>query len=458
MTAQGAADGLRAGILVTGTEVLTGRVADRNGPWLSERLRELGVDPAYIWIVGDRRADMLAGLRFMASHGVGLIITRGGLGPTADDLTAAVVGEFQGREMVLDDELEERIAEILRPMVSRWPNLDMAAIRASNRKQAVIPRGSTPLGPIGTAPGLVVPPAREGAGPTVLVLPGPPRELQPMWEEALQTPALQAVLAAAGEYRLGTLRLFGIPESEIAETLRAAERDGVPLEQLEITTCLRRGEVEVVTRFAPPAQPVYGAFEQVVRDRHPDTLFSDDGSTVDEQVAALLRGGRSGGARTIGVCESCTGGLLSARLTELAGSSDYFAGGIVAYSNEVKTSVAGVPAELIERFGAVSGEVAEALADGAIERLGADVGVGVTGIAGPGGGTAEKPVGLVWLSVAQREGGRLTRSVTLPGGRADIRDRATTVALHLVRRLLRGEVDDPGALSPAPEGALRSSS
>jgi nicotinamide-nucleotide amidase len=422
---------VRAGILVTGTEVLTGRVADRNGPWLAERLRELGVDLAYTAIVGDRPEDMDAALGFMAGQGIGIILTSGGLGPTADDLTAEVVGSFQARPMVLDETVEARIAEILKPLAKRFPNLDMEAIRAGNRKQATIPEGATVLDPVGTAPGLVVPPTEPG-GPTVIVLPGPPRELQPMWRTAVQTEALRAALSDATTYHQRMLRLFGIPESEIALTLREAESEGVELGKLEITTCLKRGEVEVVTRYEPHLQDVYDAFESVVRRRHADTLFSDDGSTVDEQVAAMLRGRE----QTVAVAESCTGGLLAARLTELAGSSDYMRGGIVAYSDEVKVSQAGVAPELIERHGAVSQEVAEALADGAVARLQADVGVGITGVAGPGGGTEEKPVGLVWFSVAAPGGRRLTRSLSLPGSRADIRDRSTTVALHLLRRVL----------------------
>ncbi len=462
----------RAGIVVTGTEVLTGRVSDRNGPWLADRLFELGVDLAHITIVGDRPEDMLAALRFLEAEGVQLILTSGGLGPTADDLTAEVVGRFQGREMVLDEPLEERIAEILRPLAKRWPHLDMDAVRASNRKQAVIPRGATILEPVGTAPGLVVPPPDGRAGPTVVVLPGPPRELQPMWSQALAAEALQQAIAGSVDYRQEMLRLFGIPESEIAETLRAAEREGVDLDRLEITTCLRRGEVEVVTRLVPEALPVYGAFADVVRRRHPDALFSTDGRTVDEQVAAMLLGrgsgdddrvdpARGGRPRTIGTAESCTGGLLAARLTDRPGASEYVRGGIVAYDNAVKTDALGVPTEVIERHGAVSAEVAAAMADGAIDRLGVDVGVGITGVAGPDGGTEDKPVGLVWLSVAERDGSapggsytRITRSVNLPGSRADIRDRATTVAMHLVRRLLLGQAD-AASVSPAPEGELR---
>jgi nicotinamide-nucleotide amidase len=420
-----------AGIVVTGTEVLTGRVTDRNGPWLSEQLRGLGVDHAYTLVVGDRREDMEQALRFLAARDVDLIVTSGGLGPTADDLTAEVVGAFAGREMVLDEPLEERIAEILRPLMSRWPDLDPDAIRASNRKQAVVPSGATILDPVGTAPGLVVP---VDGGPTVVVLPGPPRELHAMWPAAVATDAFRAAVAGAVELRQEMLRLYGIPESEIAETLRLAE-DAHGLEGLEITTCLRRGEVEVVTRFSPAAADVYERFVETVRARHVDTLFSDDGRTVDQQVADLLRARRL----TIATAESCTGGLLAARLTDLAGSSDYVQGGLVVYSNEAKAALAGVDPALIARVGAVSREVADALADGARAALGADLGVGITGVAGPGGGTPEKPVGLVWLSVAAAGGdevSRLTRSVNLPGNRADIRDRSTTVAMHLVRRLL----------------------
>jgi len=435
-------------MVITGTEVLTGRVSDRNGPWLADRLRELGVDLAYTTIVGDRAEDMHAALRFMAEQGLDIVITSGGLGPTADDLTAEVVGRFQGREMVLDEDLAARIAEIVRPLLKRWPNIDPEAIAAANRKQATIPRGAAVLEPVGTAPGLVVPPAEMDSpspraststptgGPTVVVLPGPPRELRPMWGKAVATEELQAALAGATVYEQRTLRLFGIPESEIAETLRVAEREGVELSELEVTTCLKRGEVEVVTRYEPGAQGTYEAFRRVVVARHADTLFSDDGSTVDEQVAALLRGEGSRPRRTIATAESCTGGLLAARLTELPGASDYVEGAIVAYANEAKISQAGVARELIEEHGAVSTEVAEALADGARSRLGADVGVGITGVAGPGGGTEQKPVGLVCLSVALDGRPSLTRAVNLPGGRADVRDRATTVAMHLLRRAL----------------------
>ncbi|HXB65668.1 MAG TPA: competence/damage-inducible protein A [Solirubrobacteraceae bacterium] len=450
---------MRAGIVVTGTEVLTGRVSDRNGPWLADRLEELGVDLAQIAIVGDRREDLLAALRFMTAEGYELILTSGGLGPTADDLTIEVVAEFQDRPMTWDGPLQERIEAKVARFGARWRNVDVEAMREGARKQATIPRGATVLEPVGTAPGLVVAPEKRPAepaagaaaapdGPTVVVLPGPPRELQPMWETSVREQlrpggALRAALAHTTEYRRRTLRLWGIPESEIAETLRAAERAGLALGGLEITTCLKRGEVEVVTRYEPPAQGEYDALVAFVRERHAESLFSEDGATIDEQVAALLCGDGDTPARTIATAESCTGGLLAARLTELPGASAYVRGALVAYANDLKTALAGVPAELIARHGAVSPEVAQALAQGARERLGADIGVGVTGVAGPGGGTEEKPVGTVCLSVVAGGadddgvgGSPLTRTVTLPGGRADVRDRATTVALHLVRRAL----------------------
>jgi nicotinamide-nucleotide amidase len=417
---------VRAGIVVTGTEVLTGIISDRNGPWLSEQLRGRGVEVAHIMVVGDRADDMRAALDFLAGEGCALIVTSGGLGPTADDLTAEVVGRWAGAEMVLDDALEERIWAILTRLRRRFREWDPEALRLANRKQALIPEGAAVLEPVGTAPGLVV----EGRS-VVVVLPGPPRELQPMWADALATEPVQRVLADAPALEQRMMRLFGIPESEIALTLREIEDGGLSLEPLEITTCLRRGEIEIATVFGPDAADVYGAFAERVRERHERHLFSPDGATIDALVADLLRG-----RFTVGVAESCTGGLMTGRLTDLAGSSEYVLGGVTAYSNAAKTSLAGVPADLIEAHGAVSAEVAAALADGARAVFGASVGIGITGIAGPGGGTPEKPVGTVCFSVSHDSGERLDRGLHLPGDRETIRERSTTIAMHLLRRLL----------------------
>jgi nicotinamide-nucleotide amidase len=290
------------------------------------------------------------------------------------------------------------------------------------------------LEPVGTAPGLVVTP-HGGDGPTVVVLPGPPRELQPMWQAAVGTEAFRTAIAGAQTYETGMLRLFGIPESEIAETLRRARAQGVAIDELEITTCMRRGEIEVVTRYEPSQAELYDAFAGVVRDRHADTLFSDDGTTVDQQVAALLRER----GWTIAAAESCTGGLLAARITDPAGASEYFTGGAVVYDRASKEEL-GVSPGTLDAYGEVSVETARELAERVRERRGSEIGVGITGIAGPGGGTPQKPVGFVCFSVAGPDGA-LTRSPTLPGGRFDVRDRSTTVALHMVRRLLLGEHD-----------------
>lgn len=420
---------VRAGILVTGTEVLTGTIADRNGPWVSERLGELGIEVAHIICVGDRPADLEAALRFLTEEGADLIVTTGGLGPTADDLTAEIVGNFAGAELELDERMEQRIAEILEGFARRH-GYDLDALREANRKQALIPRGAIALDPVGTAPGLVV---TVPDGPVVIVMPGPPRELHAMWPAALATEPVARVLARAEPLNHVMLRLFGVPESEIAQSLREIEAAGTDLSRLEITTCLRRGELEVEVRHRPGAERELEALVEGIAERHGPYLFSRDGTTIDEQVAELLRGKR------IGLAESCTGGMLAARLTERPGSSEYVAGGIVAYSNEAKTELLGVPAELIEAQGAVSREVARAMAQGALERFDADLGVGITGIAGPGGGSEAKPVGYVCVCVLTRSGTELARDPLIPGGRADIRERSTLLAMHMVRRLLLGE-------------------
>lgn len=421
----------RAGILVTGTEVLTGRVADRNGPWVADRLLELGVELAHITICGDRPADIEAQLRFLKSEGVDLIVTTGGLGPTADDLTVATVARFCGRQLVLDTAVEATIADIVRRWMSRHAGLDADAVRAANRKQAMVPDGACVLDPVGTAPGVVVP-----GTPTVVVLPGPPRELQGMWAAALATDAVGQALAGRTAYQQDTVRMFGLPESALADTLREAE--SIPgFDALEVTTCLRRGELEIVTRYEADAASAYRELTALLRRRHGSAIFSEDGSTVDDQIAGMLTG------RTIATAESCTAGLLAARLTDRPGSSAYVTGGVVAYANEAKARLLGVAADVIAERGAVSAEVAEAMAEGAMGRFEADTAVAITGVAGPGGGTPEKPVGTVWFCVMLREGVALTRCVRIPGERTDVRERATTVAMHLLRRALADQADDP---------------
>jgi nicotinamide-nucleotide amidase len=364
-------------------------------------------------------------LRFLADEGVDLIVTSGGLGPTADDMTVATVARFAGLDLVLDTALEDRITDILKRLMARFDNVDIEAVRAGNRKQALIPAGAHIINPVGTAPGVVVP-----GKPTIVVLPGPPRELQPMWPVAVETEAVQRAIAGRTIYRQDMVRMFGLPESGLAETLRDAEQNIDGFDRLEITTCLRRGELEIVTRYEPDAADTYAKLVELLRGRHGGEIFSEDGSLVDDQIAQLLTG------RRIATAESCTGGLLAARLTDLPGSSAYVAGGVVAYANQAKTELLGVEPNLIAAHGAVSEPVAEAMAQGALNRFGADTAVAITGIAGPGGGTDEKPVGTVCFTVSLAGGHTVTRTIRLPGDRSDIRERSTTVAMHMLRRAL----------------------
>jgi nicotinamide-nucleotide amidase len=419
--------GVRAGILVTGTEVLSGYVTDRNGPWISERLADLGIEVTEITVVGDRPGDLEGALRHMRDEGLDLIVTSGGLGPTADDLTAEVVGRFAGRELVLDQAMEEKIAQIIARYAHRL-RFDPEAVREANRKQAMVPEGATAIDPAGTAPGLVVP----ADGQVVIVLPGPPRELQDMWPRALASQPAQEVLGRAEPYKTMSIRMFGIPESELAKALREIDDEGVPLDQLEVTTCLRGGELVTDVRHRDGAEEAAEGLRAGLAQRLGQFTYTESGESIEEVVFRLL------GDRTIAVAESESGGLLAGRLTLRPGSSRWFAGGVVSYSNESKAKLLGVDAKLIESRGAVSPEVADAMADGAIERFEADVGCAITGIAGPDGGSEEKPVGYVCFCAKTGGGDRLARDPVLPGSRTDVRERSVVVALHLVRYLLEG--------------------
>lgn len=429
----------RAAIVVTGSELLTGAIPDRNGPWLARELGGLGFEVAHLLVVGDRPADLAAALDLAAAAGCALVVTSGGLGPTADDLTAEAVAAFAGVDLVLDEAMREHIGAILATWAAR-SGFDGPALEAGNRKQAMVPRGAVALAPTGTAPGIVV--DRPG-GPLVIVLPGPPRELQAMWPAALDAAPVRELLSGVPKAASRSLRYFGLPESEIAATLRALAADH-DLCAVEVTTCLRRSELEVDLRPRLGAEQVAAVLAEELTIRHAKHLVSADGTTTDELVARAV----AGRGWTVATAESCTAGLLVARLVDRPGSSGYVAGGTVAYSNIAKITQLDVPAVLIETHGAVSPEVARAMADSARARFGADVGVGITGVAGPGGGTAAKPVGYVCFCVTTGDGVVLARDPVLPGGRADIRERSVSVAMHLLLRVARA--------SPAvPERAVR---
>lgn len=421
----------KAGIVVTGTEVLTGRVRDANGPWLAGALREQGLGVVHITICRDRPSDVREQLQFMAAQGMDLVVTTGGLGPTADDLTAAVVSEYMGREMTLDGELLLRIEAIVRPYAERF-GWDWDALAHGARKQAMIPNESEILGPAGTAPGLVIGPLAGVRQPVVVVLPGPPRELQNMWPEVLASAGFQGVAAKATVFEERMLRLFGVAEPEIAKTMREFdEQHG--LDPLEVTTCLRNGETEILVSYDPLENDRCEAFVAAIQARHGDFLFSPGGEEVDRLIVTELAG------RTLALAESCTGGLIAKRLTDAPGASDFLLGGVVSYANSAKERLLDVPPALLQSHGAVSAEVARAMAAGALERFGADFALSVTGIAGPEGASDGKPVGTVFLHAVGADGSNLALNLVLPGDRVDVRERSGTVCLHLLLRLLKGD-------------------
>jgi competence/damage-inducible protein CinA-like protein len=411
----------RAAIVVTGSELVRGEREDRNGPFLAAEAVRLGLEPVRIAVVGDRPEDLEGAFR--EGFDADLCLVSGGLGPTHDDRTVELVARVAGRELALDEELEATIGGISRTIAERLgrPYSDFTT---GVRKQATLPEGSLSLGLAGTAPGIVL----DTGACVVVVLPGPPRELQRLWPRAIATEPVARVLARAPAREHRVLRFFGTPESAVAEALATA---GGESEGVDVTICAREFEIHV-DLFVEAGAELRG--ERVVgalKTELGQYLFGEDERSVAEIVLDLCR--RRG--LTLATAESCTGGMVAARLTDVAGASDVFLGSVVAYADGVKEGSLDVPAPVLAEHGAVSAEAAAAMADGVRARLGADIGVAVTGIAGPGGGSPEKPVGLVFAHATGPDGERAVRT-ELPGDRAMIRGRATAAALHLVRRLL----------------------
>jgi nicotinamide-nucleotide amidase len=411
----------RAAIVVTGSELVRGERTDLNGPFYAQEALRLGLQPVRIAIVGDDPDELEAALREGFEADVCLV--SGGLGPTHDDRTIELVARVAGRDMHVHTELESEIEQISRRFAERMrrPYADFAT---GVRKQATLPDGAISLGIAGTAPGVVL----DSGSCVVVVLPGPPGELQRLWPRAVASEPLQRVLTATTTPDRRVLRFYGVSESAVAKALADAGGDG---DGVEATICAREFEIHVDLIVEPGAEERADALEAGFIEPLAEYLFGRDERLVQELVLELCRVH----GLTLGTAESCTGGLVAGRLTSVAGSSDVFRGGLVAYDNGVKETLLGVPSGLIAEHGAVSAEVAEAMAQGARERLGVDVAVSVTGIAGPGGGTPEKPVGLVFFHVAGPSGDRALR-IELPGDRGVIRSRSTVAALHLVRRLL----------------------
>jgi nicotinamide-nucleotide amidase len=417
----------RAVVVATGSELVRGDRTDRNGPFLARELLRLGVEPARIAIVGDDPAELETALR--EGLEADLCVVSGGLGPTHDDRTVEVVARAAGLALVVDPALEAEIEAFSRGIAARL-NRPYADFEAGVRKQATLPDGALVLGLAGTAPGLVVDTGRCA----VVVLPGPPGELRRLWPRALDAEPVRRVLEAAVPPERRVLRFYGASESAVA---RALEESGGEGDGLTATVCAREFEIHVDLVVEERGRGRAEELAASLRERLGRWLFAEDERRVEELVLEACR------ARglSLAAAESCTGGLVAARLTSVPGASDVFAGGVVPYSNELKTALLGVPAELLERHGAVSAEAAVAMAAGARERLGAGVAVAVTGVAGPGGGTREKPVGLVYLHAEEPDGGR-GLELSLPGDRDAVRGRATVAALHLVRTLLAQNRDE----------------
>ena len=411
----------RAAIVVTGSELVRGERDDRNGPFYARESLSLGLTPERIVIVGDDPLDLEAALR--AGSEADVCLVSGGLGPTHDDRTVELVARVAGAALRVDSELETTIEAVSRSVAERLgrPYADFAA---GVTKQATIPDGADVIGVAGTAPGLVVP----ANGCVFVVLPGPPGELRRLWPAAVASTPMQTVLASTRPPGRRVLRFFGASESAVAQALAEAGGDG---DGVEATICARDFEIHVDLVVEPGADRRGDELAAALRDPLGRYLFSEDERSIAEIVLELCR------ARglTLATAESCTGGMIAARLTDVPGSSDVVRGGIVAYANEVKLAELEVPEDVLAEHGAVSAEVAAAMAAGVRERLGTDVGIAVTGVAGPGGGSAEKPVGLVHYHVSG-PGVEKGREFSLPGDRDTIRARATVAALHLVRAVL----------------------
>jgi len=409
---------VRAAVVVTGTELVRGDRKDLNGPFLARELHLRGLEPARVTIVGDRTEELEAALE--EGLEADLLVVSGGLGPTHDDRTIELLARAAGRELQVDRALEREIEAVSRRIAERLKR-PYGEFAPGVTKQASLPEGALALGLAGTAPGVVL----ETGSCVAVALPGPPVELQRLWQNALESEPVRRVLAQVEPPERQTLRFYGVSESALARVLAdgGGERGGV-----EATICARDFEIHV--------DLLGGGDElaELLRRELAEYLFSEDERPVAELVLdeCRLRG------LTLATAESCTGGLVAELLTAIPGSSDVFLGAIVAYSDQVKVEQLGVPAALIEEHGAVSAEVARAMADGARRHLGAAIAVAVTGVAGPDGGTPEKPVGTVYIDARVPDGGRGIH-FALPGDRGVVRRRAAVASLHLVRQILGTE-------------------
>jgi len=407
---------MRAEIIAVGSELLTPDRLDTNSLFLTSELNQLGIRVVHKAVVGDSREDMRSSFRHALDRAE-VIIASGGLGPTDDDITRETLADLLGRKLHLDQAILLQIQERFRRFGRAMPEI--------NIRQAMVPEGATTLpNPRGSAPGIWI----EDSGRIVILLPGVPVELRTMFEEQVKPRLVR--IAPSERLHKRDLRITGLPESDVEQRVS-------PLYAMypdtETTILSSPSGIQLHPRMwsadAAKAEKILDEITGRMALALGENLYSMKGESLEEVVARVLTENRA----TVAVAESCTGGLVAGHLTDVPGSSSYFLGGVVCYSNDLKTSLVGVPAELIASKGAVSSEVALALADGIRKRTGATLGIGITGIAGPGGGTPEKPVGLVHIGIADERGPR-EKAIRFPGDRERIRIYATYAALDTLRR------------------------
>lgn len=412
-------------MVVTGDELLRGFVQDANTAFIAAQLRDIGIELVDVRIVADDGETIEHVVQAAADEdGIDVCIVTGGLGPTHDDRTSEAVAAATARPLTLQHDALDAVEDRLRAHGRLRAAADAEAFAAGNRKQASFPHGAVWLDPLGTAPGYVL----DADGLVIIVLPGPPSELRHAWQSALQVPALRSVLQRVGSRHERLLRLWRVPESIVADALAATgHRDGPAA---RVTLCARDGEIEIAIRGTDVVR--VDALTEALDAAFAEARFAiDDERSIIEIVASCLHER----AWRLAVAESCTGGMLGGQLTSLEGASTWFAGGFVVYDDDLKSRLTGVQPATLAEHGAVSEPVALELAHGARRGTGADVGIGITGIAGPGGAMPDKPVGTVHVAVVSPAGVR-HRRVQLAGDRATVRRRSCSVALHELRLLV----------------------
>lgn len=410
---------MRVAIITIGTELTNGRVVDTNSSFISSGLERLGLRVVLVLTVPDDADAISEGLAYALERDVSLVFISGGLGPTLDDITTRAIARSLDLETVMDPLAEE--------MVSDAVKRDLADLAPHQRKQAELPVGALPLPPAGTAPGFIV---MAGSVP-IICLPGVPRELREMWDDALSVPRVASVIETARApgrrvlcfYRSGEPAISGAVQSFLAE-----DGDGI-----DISICARYQEVVLEAVFQPDASDRVDRLMVFLKDRFGSQIYSEGDNIEDVLGNKLLERGRM-----LAVAESCTGGMLGESITCVSGASGFFRGGVIAYANEVKTDILKVSRETLDAKGAVSEAVAGQLATGVMQACRADYGIGITGIAGPGGGTPEKPVGLVFIGLASRTDGTVQR-LELQGCRQEVRRGAVIAAMHMLHRHLLEE-------------------